>query len=255
MKKIIILIISLLTGSNVLAQHARIVTSGSIEFEKTINMYAVKKTGMGDKPDAFDIQIYDAYKSRMPQFKKMASTLVFADNKSLFTPAQSADNNPTLYGDVMAMQFNTVYNDYATNTTTVQKELAGTFFLLKDSLSKIKWKITDETRDIQGYTCRRANGVILDSVYIVAFYTDKIWVSGGPESFNGLPGMILGVALPHENVTWYATKVTDMTIPPNTLVPPKKGKVMNRVEMKENIRKAINGHALSDFYRRKIFNL
>jgi len=28
----------------------------------------------------------------------------------------------------------------------------------------------------------------------VAFYTDDIPVSGGPESFNGLPGMILQVA-------------------------------------------------------------
>jgi len=255
MKKIIILIISFLAGNLVFAQHARIVTSGTIEFEKTINMFAVKKTVMGDKPDPFEVQIYDAYKSRMPQFKKMASTLVFGDNKSLFKPTESADNNLSLYGDAMAMQFNTVYNDYTTNTTVLQKELAGTFFLVKDTTRKIKWKITDETRDIAGYTCRRANGVILDSVYIVAFYTDKIWVSGGPESFNGLPGMILGVALPHENVTWYATKVTDMAVPPNTVIPPKKGKVMTWAQLKESLLKTFNGMGAPGFYRRKVFAL
>jgi GLPGLI family protein len=65
----------------------------------------------------------------------------------------------------------------------------------------------------------------MDSIYVVAFYTTEIPVSGGPESFSGLPGMILGVALPHENVTWFATKVTDNSIPPNVVVPPKKGKV------------------------------
>jgi len=255
MKRIIILIISLITGNIVFAQHARIVTSGSIEFEKTINMFAVKKQIMDAKPDPLDLQFYDAYKSRMPQFKKMNSTLVFGDNKSLFTPALSADNILSLYGDAMAMQFNTVYNDYTTNTTVLQKELAGTFFLVKDTTRKIKWKITDETRDIAGYTCRRANGVILDSVYIVAFYTDKIWVSGGPESFNGLPGMILGVALPHENVTWYATKVNDMTVPPNTLIPPKKGKAMTWAELKENLHKTFNGTGPPGFYRRKVFAL
>ena len=31
-------------------------------------------------------------------------------------------------------------------------------------------------------------------INVVAFYKDDIPVSGGPESFNGLPGMILQVA-------------------------------------------------------------
>jgi GLPGLI family protein len=47
----------------------------------------------------------------------------------------------------------------------------------------------------------------MDSIYVVAFYSDQIVVRGGPESFWGLPGMIMGVVLPHEYTTWYATKV------------------------------------------------
>ncbi|SJN18479.1 hypothetical protein FM107_01375 [Sphingobacterium sp. JB170] len=46
----------------------------------------------------------------------------------------------------------------------------------------------------------------------MAFYSESIIPTGGPESFCGLPGMILGVALPHENVSWFATKVTPMNI-------------------------------------------
>jgi len=255
MKKIFIVIICLLNGNMLIAQHARFITSGSIEFEKTINMYAVKRQEMGPEADASDLQAYDQYKKTNPQFKKLTSTLIFGDNKTLYTPVSSPDNILTYGKEVMGMQFNTVYNDLNTNMSTIQKEVYGTFFLLKDTTRKIKWKVTDETRVIAGYNCRRANGIILDSVYVVAFYSDKIWVGAGPESFNGLPGMILGVALPHENVTWYATKVTDMTITPTSLQPPKKGKVVNSVEMQEAIRKANNATKPIFFYRRKVFML
>ncbi len=57
---------------------------------------------------------------------------------------------------------------------------------MQDSTRKITWKITDEMREIAGFSCRRANAIMLDSIYVVAFYTDQIPVSGGPESFSGL---------------------------------------------------------------------
>ena len=38
--------------------------------------------------------------------------------------------------------------------------------------------------------------------------------------------MILGVALPHENITWFATSVTDKPLD-KPLVPPVKGKVVD----------------------------
>ena len=80
---------------------------------------------------------------------------------------------------------------------------------------------------------------MLDSIYVVAFYSDEIHVSAGPESFHGLPGMILGVAVPHENVTWFATKVTE-TVEPKPLVPPKKGKEVNNKQLYDEIVKAIS---------------
>jgi len=42
---------------------------------------------------------------------------------------------------------------------------------------------------------------------VVAFYTDEILVKGGPESFNGLPGMIMGIAVPRLSLTLFATKI------------------------------------------------
>ncbi len=122
----------------------------------------------------------------------------------------------------MLNQCNTIFTNIATKQTVDQKKVFDQAYLVKDSVTRIKWKITDETREIAGYTCRRANGIYLDSIYVVAFYTTRIPVAAGPESFNGLPGMILGVALPHENITWFATKVTEASIPQDAIVPPKK---------------------------------
>lgn len=42
--------------------------------------------------------------------------------------------------------------------------------------------------------------------------------------------MILGVALPHENIIWFATKVTEANIPQNEITPPLKGKPTNEYE-------------------------
>ena len=38
-----------------------------------------------------------------------------------------------------------------------------------------------------------------DTVYVVAFYTEDIPVSGGPEMFGGLPGMILELTVTGHN--------------------------------------------------------
>jgi GLPGLI family protein len=60
---------------------------------------------------------------------------------------------------------------------------------------------------IAGFNCRKAVGKIFDSVYVFAFYTDEIMISGGPCSINGLPGMILGMTIPRLFTSWIATKV------------------------------------------------
>jgi hypothetical protein len=59
---------------------------------------------------------------------------------------------------------------------------------------------------------------------LLHFIPESITTSGGPESFTGLPGMILGLAIPHEHITWFATKVYTETIPETAIKAPVKGK-------------------------------
>jgi GLPGLI family protein len=150
-------------------------------------------------------------------------------------------------------QMNTVYTDLSANTRTIQKDINDEQFMLKDSLSKIKWRITGATQDILGYTCREAHGVMLDSVYIVAFFTDKIWVGGGPESFSGLPGMILKLVLPHEHISWTATKVTE-EVPATAIEPPKKGKPITNTQLNVIINNNAARSPVAN-YERKLFLL
>jgi GLPGLI family protein len=232
-----------LASGHVFGQHAHFTTSGTVEFDRTVNMYAIIKRRMTADNEAFFKPFLENYMKNNPQFKKLKSTLSFSDNKTLFTPIEDDSPRDNFFGDSpLAVQSNTIYTDLNTDLVTAQKKVFEETFLLKDSTRKIKWKITDETREICGYTCRRANAIMLDSIYVVAFYTTEIPISSGPESFSGLPGMILGVALPHENITWFATKVTDTTLPPNTLIPPKKGKAVNN----QSFRATLNG-AMKDW--------
>jgi GLPGLI family protein len=226
--KIILLFVALY-GNLAFAQSKQFVTSGTVEFAKTQNMFAIIKSKV-TTDNASNKSYYEQYLKNEPQFLTCKSTLIFNVNSSLFTPI-AGKSIQWYYDAPIADQLNTVYSDFAHGTTTTQKEFYERTYLIKDTLRKVKWKITDETQTIAGYNCRRANGLVLDSVYVVAFYAEDIHVSSGPESFTGLPGMILKLSLPYEHVIWTATQVTPILVDEKKLVPPKKGTVVNYKEM------------------------
>jgi GLPGLI family protein len=222
------------------AQNARFTTSGTIEYQKSSNTHAIIPRMFTKSNEAFYKPAFEQLKAKDPQFRTLKSTMVFGENKTLYTPIAPEGRPPSLGLPIME-QFNTIYTDVAASKAVTQKEVYGEMLLLSDSTRKIDWKITDETRDILGYACRRANAIIMDSIYVVAFYAEKIPVSGGPETFNGLPGMILQVALPHENISWVATKITDAAVQPSTLVPPKKGKPTTSKDFRALLEKLLKG--------------
>jgi GLPGLI family protein len=64
-------------------------------------------------------------------------------------------------------------------------------------------------------------------------------VSGGPEMFSGLPGMILEVAIPRLYTTWVATKVEVYSPKAEDLKTPDKGKKVTQKEMYESLLSSI----------------
>jgi GLPGLI family protein len=209
------------------AQNTIFLTEGRIEFEKKVNVYSQMED---------DNSWSDLMKKTTPQFKSTFFNLVFKGNKTLYKPGrENPDNNKSNFWNQPVAEENIVYSDLDIASSVSQKKVFEQIYLVQDSIRRIKWKITSEMKNIAGFNCRRANAVIMDSIYVVAFYTDEIVTSGGPESFTNLPGMILGIALPHQHITWFATKVQAVKVTDAEITPPVKGKKVNNAAVKQSL--------------------
>jgi GLPGLI family protein len=209
------------------AEGQNFVTRAKIEFEKKVNMH---KNIYANAPDNF--------KELVPKYHISYSDYVFAGNEALYKPGrEAADQGST--GFSFAPNKNILYTNYTTRQTVACKNMFEEDYLIEDSIKNISWKIGQETRTIAGYECRKAVGRIYDTVYVVAFYAEEIVIKGGPEGFQGLPGMILGIAIPRYNTTWWATKVELANINEAEIVPPHKGKKLKRAAFAEEMTKKL----------------
>lgn len=66
------------------------------------------------------------------------------------------------------------------------------------------WSILDESKEVCGYTCRKAVCHWRGRDY-VAWFTTDIPVSAGPWKFGGLPGLIMKIADSTNTYSWEAT--------------------------------------------------
>jgi GLPGLI family protein len=163
--------------------------------------------------------------------------LTFNDNKTIYKYDRLNEKDKLPWGTNNA-EDNVWYNDFNNNTRINQKFVFDQTYILADSLMKLDWKVMpNETREIAGFICRKAQAVIFDSVYVFAFYTDEITVSGGPMGIHGLPGMILGITIPRMFTSWIATKLQLNGVNTNIISAPTKGKKKPAEELKQSIQK------------------
>ena len=194
-------------NSRAFSQDAIMIHQGEIEFERRLNAFAILDQYYSTDAATGGAQFAQQYKAANPQFKISRFILSFNDDLSYYAPGPADQAKPNPFLSTLA-ESNIVYSDLKAKTAVTEKSIFGKPYLIGDSIRKIHWKITSEIKMIAGFSCRRANAIIMDSVYVVAFYTDEIVPRGGPESFTGLPGMILGIALPYDHTTWFATRVS-----------------------------------------------
>ncbi|TWW00087.1 GLPGLI family protein [Chitinophaga pinensis] len=220
-------LLSMMVFSHVLsAQQATFVNSGKIVFERRVNTYAVTERFVKEANIIPASQVYAymlSYRNDNPQFWTDDFELYFDSTYTLYKPQQADISARTAY--IGAVSYNNkVLNNLTSHEALALKQAFDQTFFIKDTIRNIRWKLTEETREIAGFQCRRANALLSDSIYIVAYYAEEIPARGGPESFNGLPGMILGVALPHEHITIFAKRVDRQPVTPESLKLPEQGR-------------------------------
>lgn len=230
MKKIVLII---LVACSISGNAQQFLESGAIEFEVRTNNHRSFSEMEGAWADMF--------KDKVPPFTSVFYEYTFNDNKSIykFSRYDEKTKMPRGFFGWDNLEDEIWYNDYTTGHFTNYRFVVGDNYLLNGELMKIEWKLApNETREIAGFNCRKATGIIFDSVYIFAFYTDEITVSGGPMGVNGLPGMILGLTIPRMFTSYIATKVQVAGVDVRKIVAPQKGKKKEMDAIRQDIEKA-----------------
>jgi GLPGLI family protein len=206
MKKMITILVFCITFLKLHAQ--TFVDKAVIEYEMTQNFKKMMGSGMWAEAMADKVQT----------FKVGYYNLTFADNKSVYKfdrwkdkeklPQWLANDDKTVW-----------FNDFNTGKTSQEKDLIGSIVNIEDSIPQLQWRLTNETRVIAGFTCKKAVTKIFDSVYVFAFYAEELMVPAGPASISGLPGTILGMTIPRLFTSWIATKVNVNNVDITSLKP------------------------------------
>jgi len=142
-----------------------------------------------------------------------------------------------------------LYKNVNDKVTVNETEFMGRFFLLTDSISDQKWKMTGESKTIGKYTCYKAtyekevkekvfsfgswnndNSTSAPStsktrkVEVTAWFAPEIPIATGPSWYGGLPGLILEIS--DDNTTVLCTKIVMNPTEKSKIKRPKKGKVI-----------------------------
>ncbi|MBL0180817.1 MAG: GLPGLI family protein [Chitinophagaceae bacterium] len=199
------------------------VKEGKITYQQTVDMYR--------RIPEENQQL----RSMISQFRTTKFELLFADNQSLFKsveeePDMTEQNNGGVVIRMGGSGENQYYRNFSTQRSVEIRELMEDLYLVEDSIRSLSWKLEEgETKTILGYTCKKATGKTARGSDIVAWYSEDIPLASGPEQFNGLPGMILGIDANKGEIVFTA-KLLDKKIDRKNLKVPAKGKKISNAD-------------------------
>jgi GLPGLI family protein len=185
------------------------ITAGKITYERKTNLMK-KFTDERSKK-----WINESNKNVLDVFE-----LYFNDSISVYLPVE----DPTQKGMMgMATVKNSVVQNVNSGARLSIYNVWGELAYIQDSTIKREWKITDSKRKIGKYNCTKAIYKLNDTTRIYAWFSEEIIPSVGPETYQGLPGAILGLATEDGGVVYFAKKV-EILQPEFEKITPKAGK-------------------------------
>lgn len=222
---------------------------GTIVYERKINMHR---------------RIQDEQmKAMMPEFRTSKHQLLFSDSVSVYRAVpedempEAGDGGPRMMIRVGGPgDGGELYKNFAEGRSIQSTDLGAKTYLIEDSIRPRNWKLTNETKVILGYTCRKAvstetmmqggairmitnnNGTTQTDtankpkpvqVQVEAWYAEGITSPVGPESYGMLPGVILELNIDN-GATVYTALEVKKEVAKKDIKEPKKGKRVTREE-------------------------
>ena len=195
-------------------------TEGKVIYERTMQMQIT-------------IDDNEAVSRMMPKSRTDKFELNFANNQSIWKHVDEENNADEVSGNGVQIKMlapgmdDIAFFNFEKAAKVEQREMFGKQFLVADSIRKLNWKLTDDTKEILGHTCRKAtthkvskrmsmnidNGKMErkefdDTTNVVAWFTTDIPVSAGPELQGQLPGLILALDMNDGKITYKAVEIT-----------------------------------------------
>ena len=233
------------------------VKEGKLIFERKVNMHK-----MITDPEM---------RARIPEFRTDKFELLFNKQASMFKTIVEEEapdpfaNSGGGGGGGMRLTFRmpetATFTDIPNQMQYESRSLFEKEFLIVDSLKPNKWKLSEETKTIAKFVCKKATTMIVPQqmnmrfgggrnrnntdttapvkpkeIELVVWYTESIPVSVGPDAYAGLPGAILEVDSDNGGNVITATEFT-AKYAAKELKQPTKGDKMNRAQFAESMKK------------------
>ena len=211
---------ALLTGSGLFAQQ----TQGKVTYNRTVKL----QFSFAGMPGGAEHQ--------MPTSRTDKFELVFGNNQSLWKQGeQEPEEEQTMGGEGMQIRMvvagsnDVLYCNFDKSRRVEKREMFDKTFIVDDTITKLKWKMTGESKTILNHNCMKAEAVriskrmtmnmdngkmerkeIEDTAKIVAWFAMDIPVSAGPSEFQGqLPGLILELDVRNGDQVYIATGIAE----------------------------------------------
>lgn len=129
--------------------------------------------------------------------------------------------------------FGTTYHNLTDSVTMKDFVVYDRKYHSLDPLKNWNWTITTETKEIMGYTLKKATAET-ETEIITAWYAPKIPIAHGPADYWGLPGLIFDIEFRHKQypviIKYYADSIKKLKNSPK-INKPNQGELIRAEEI------------------------
>jgi len=236
----------------------------------TTGLVAQQKTGIVfyERKQNLHRNVNEEMRAMIPVYRVTKLMLLFTDQQSLFKAVpidEAPDPFNTRSGSLLKLSGGNLetYFSFGQNKKLTAAELFGDAYLINDTIKMQKWSLSEETKTIAGFICKKAIATtksfrqsvrIMDAgntrgqqtppepkqvdTEVIAWYAEDLQSPAGPENYLGLPGVILELDIDKGATTFLATAVQPLK-DLSQIKEPKKGKKVTQDEYNKEMKRMI----------------